>query len=149
MDPSKSGLDFCKFVSNVGLAAYFAFDQIMYLKKTSVLNLSDEQTLLFDRLTEGSWLIEIVFGLPAAFNKYAEHAAKERTLVAQVPTPAAELDKTRAGKNAALLEIIKLLSDAPIALHFLNLVGDTPHGLFGLLGVVSSLIGAWEVWPQM
>ena len=121
--------------------------QVMWAKKVGLIDLTAENTLLFDRLTEGSWLIEIVFGLPAAYAKYQEGASLERQLSKQVPTPKLELRKARSLKNAGLLELVQLFSDLPIALHFLNMTGDTPHGIFGLLGVVSSLIGCWQVWP--
>ena len=112
-----------------------------------MIDLTAENTLLFDRLTEGSWLVEIVFGLPGAYAKYQEGASLERKLSKQVPTPKLELSKARTLKIAGLIELVKLLSDLPISLHFLNMTGDTPHGIFGLLGVVSSLIGCWEAWP--
>jgi hypothetical protein len=81
MDPSKSKLDFCKFMANVGLASYFAFDNVSWLKKNGCFDLSADNSLVLDRLTEGSWMIEILFNLPPALDKYQSNAALERKLV--------------------------------------------------------------------
>jgi hypothetical protein len=66
----------------------------------------------------------------------------------ELPVHKADLAKAQAAKLAALMEIIRSVADIPVVLHFLNFTGDIPHGLFGVLGLLSSLIGCWEVWPS-
>ena len=81
MDPSKSSVDFCKFMSSFALAAYFALDNVSWLQKTTCITLSAENAMLVDRLCEGMFLMDVLFSFLPAVSKYNAAAAQERALV--------------------------------------------------------------------
>eukprot|EP00455_Lapot_gusevi_P011727 TRINITY_DN1545_c0_g1_i1.p1 TRINITY_DN1545_c0_g1~~TRINITY_DN1545_c0_g1_i1.p1 ORF type:complete len:272 (-),score=87.76 TRINITY_DN1545_c0_g1_i1:98-856(-) len=160
IDPSRDVIELSRFISTGALGLYFFFDFFMWLKKAGVVNFSPETTTRLDRLTEGSWLVEILFTYPVQLfklmgaNERLNNLKKRRKTV-----PAAELQAfdaknqkeylgARLERLSAQMALIKITADLPIALHFLGYGSSIPHGVFGLLGVVSSLIGCWEAWPS-
>ena len=54
-------------------------------------------------------------------------------------------------RNAALRSLLRNLLDLPIAMHFLSFdwTNQLPHGYFGALGVASSLISMYDLWPSV
>jgi len=121
--------------SKVFLALYFLFDHTMYAVATGVWAPPPSVKDRFNRLTEGSWVGEIVSSLLYALLKLAQ-------LRGAPNTPDNSLAFWR-----FVRAIVRNGVDLPVALHFLGFTGTTPHGYFGALGTVSSLISLWEMWP--
>ena len=104
-----------------------------------LLRLTPENAALVDKTCELSWLVEILLNVYPALLKLQKARA---ALASQ--------DKTRAQADllAAQLELLRLATDVPVALAGLTWLPDGFHsGAVGVAGLVSSLVGLWEVWP--
>jgi len=133
----KDGVVLVDLMSRLFLAAYFALDHVSYASKFKLIHLAPAQETQLGYLTEGSWLCEIVCSLLLALLKLRRLSGQQTSNVAQHTMAV----------NAQLRSVAKNALDLPIAMHFLNLTGKCPHGHFGTLGVISSLISLWEIWP--
>jgi hypothetical protein len=91
------------------------------------------------KMTEGSWLAEITCTL-------LENLVKLHNLSSAVASPAVDT-----ARSSAVRAVLRNACDLPVACHFLKLgpFGSLPHGWFGGLGVVSSTISLWEMWPTI
>jgi len=122
-------------LGKISLGAYFAFDHVMYAIKVGLYKPPPSVVAVWNKLTEGSWVSEIVFGILLGLLRLF------RT------RNAADSTESRAAAAVQWRSVVRNGLDLPIALHFLGLTGTYPHGHFGILGVLSSLISLWELWP--
>ena len=130
----------------------------MYAQRIGLWQPDNEQLTLANQLTEGSWLGEIVFTLLEQLVRLAALANDDSTVLkgvavvgsgGVVSVAASSVSATQLARHAALRSIVRNGCDLPIALHFLGLTGNYPHGYFGALGAVSSLISLYEMWPSV
>ena len=130
----------------------------MYAQRIGLWAPDSEQLTLTNQLTEGSWLGEIVFTLLEQLVRLAALSNEDNTVLkgvavvgsgGVVSVAASSVSATQLAQHAALRSIVRNGCDLPIAMHFLGLTGNYPHGYFGLLGVVSSLISLYEMWPSV
>ena len=137
------------------LASYFFFDHLMYAQRLGLIAPSQPDLTLLNQATEGSWLGETLLTLLeqlVRLYKLQQERGQLSVIVSGSGNVIAGL-VTGAGvgwqerRSAALRTLLRCLLDVPIALHFLGLTGDHPHGHFGLLGVGSSLISLYDMWP--
>lgn len=130
----------------------------MYAQRIGLWQPDNQQLAVANQLTEGSWLGEIVFTLLEQLVRLAALANDDTTLLkgvavvgsgGVVSVAASSATATQVARHAALRSIVRNSCDLPIAMHFLGLTGSYPHGYFGLLGAVSSLISLYEMWPSV
>ena len=130
----------------------------MYAQRIGLWQPDSQQLTLFNQLTEGSWLGEICFTLLEQLVRLAALSHEDTTVLkgvalvgsgGVVSVAASSVNATQLARQSALRSIVRNSCDLPIALHFLGLTGNYPHGYFGLLGVVSSLISLYEMWPTV
>lgn len=110
-----------------------------------------------NNLTEGFWLFEIIFTLleqsvrlqrlnaPVGVRAVVDSFSTAAIASASLPAGVA------AARSVAVRTFIRNLCDLPIACHFLQLgpFATHPHGHFGLLGVASSAISLYDLWPTI
>ena len=130
----------------------------MYAQRIGFWQPDSQQLALTNQLTEGSWLGEIVFTLLEQLVRLAALSNQDTTVLkgvamvgsgGVVSVAASSVSATELARHAALRSIVRNSCDLPIALHFLGLTGNYPHGYFGLLGAASSLISLYEMWPSV
>jgi hypothetical protein len=145
----------CNLAAKLCLASYFFFDHFMYAQRIGLFSPPPPTLTLFNQLTEGSWLGEICFTIIEQLCKLHSIAQEgEMTSVivggnaiaAVVSTGGVGWEERR---RQALRSLLRNALDLPIALHFLGLTGNHPHGHFGALGMASSLISLYEMWPSV
>jgi len=140
-DPAKIDLALLlNLMAKLCLASYFFWDHFTFFNKIGAWKPKDPAQLeMVNKLTEGSWLGEIVCSL-------LENIVKLSNLSGLPDTPA-----VAAARAAALRGVVRNGCDLPVAAHFLKLgpFATHPHGHFGMLGTVSSAIGLWEMWPTV
>jgi hypothetical protein len=110
---------------------------MMYAERVGVWRPSspDEKSRM-NRLTEGCWLGEIICTLAEQLLRLHELSGKSE---------AAAL----IARGVSIRSVVRNSLDLPVALHFMELTGNHPHGHFGMLGAISSAMGIWEMWPTV
>ena len=145
----------CNLLAKLCLASYFAFDHLMYAQRIGAFSPDPSTAKALNQATEGSWLGEIVFtALEQLLRLQALAQAPEVSLVvggnviAGVVTSSVALEEER---GRAMRALLRSALDAPIAMHFLGLEWTTkyPHGYYGVLGVLSSLLSLYDMWPAV
>ena len=147
----------CNLLAKLCLASYFFFDHFMYAQRIGVFNPDPATFKALNQATEGSWLGEIAFTILEQLLRLQSLSSQQQPQVSVVvggnviagvvaSSVAAEEQWGRAMRS-----LVRSALDAPIAMHFLSFDWTTkyPHGYFGILGVLSSLISLYDMWPQV
>ena len=148
----------CNLLAKLCLASYLFWDHWMYAQRVGLLTPDPTTLKALNTATEGSWLGEIAFTI-------AEQLLRLHSLSLEPPSAisvvvggnviAGVLSSSSVGweerRSAALRSLLRNVLDLPIAMHFLSLDWTTryPHGYYGALGVVSSLISLYDMWPAV
>jgi peroxin-11B len=127
---------FFDLAARLFLASYFLFDHGMFAFKTGLVQ-DPKLEPIVNKLTEGSWVGEIVSSLCLSLLRLLELSSKE---------PSTQLTELR---NKELRGVVRNALDLPLALNFMGYFPDYPHGIFGLGGAITSSISLWEMWPVL
>jgi len=114
---------------------FFLADNVELFGKLKWIKPTPEQSDQLNWIINGSWLFEILGNLAIQFIKY-------NRLAAQPDGKLVQLQRQQIVRN-----IVRNSFDVPLCFHFVNLTGKWPHCYFGLLGVGSSLISLYDMWP--
>ena len=146
----------CNLLAKLCLASYFLWDHFMYAQRIGVYNADPATLTTLNRLTEGSWLAESLFTILEMLARLSALSREQPTVnlvvssnaITEVVTSAVGWEARR---SAALRTLVRSSLDVPIAMHFLSLdwTAQYPHGYFGVLGVLSSLISLYDAWPAV
>jgi hypothetical protein len=122
------------------LATYFLLDNAAFLTKTSLVR---GDTAATTRWAARAWLVASLLGVIGCVRR-------ARTLVADQKRPDGTLaDRTVARREARRQAALaaKFAGDAVVALSASRLSPAHP-ALVGACGVLSSLVGLWQIWPR-
>jgi len=151
---------FFNLSAKVFLSTYFLFDHAIYAERLGIWNPDPETLKQVNQATEGSWLGEILCSICEQLAVIASLHSNRDDLSSVMTASTASSTTTviispasqtavRAAYSVALRSLLRNLLDLPIALHFLDVewVRSVPHGHFGLLGVLSTSLSLYEMWP--
>eukprot|EP00743_Colponemidia_sp_Colp-15_P007080 GILK01007639.1.p1 GENE.GILK01007639.1~~GILK01007639.1.p1 ORF type:complete len:249 (-),score=19.43 GILK01007639.1:177-887(-) len=138
-----------RVLSDLCLTLYFLLDHVLWLQRIGVLKGSLRQQKLTDWWSELAWFGEIVCSLCAILLELQD----ERRLASQAAGSDAKQSTARpicsqSRLSSLRLDLLRYLLDAPVCLFFMDAV-PISSGTAGLLGFVSSLIGAYQSWPTV
>jgi hypothetical protein len=146
----------CNLLAKLCLASYFAFDHFMYFQRIGIFNPDPSTFKALNQATEGSWLGEIAFTILEQLLRLHSLSAQQPqvnlvvggNVIAGVVASSVAAEEQR---GRALRSLLRNALDAPIAMHFLgwDWTAKYPHGYFGALGVFSSLISLYDMWPAV
>ena len=148
----------CNLSAKLCLASYFLFDHFMYAQRIGLYNPDPTTLKSLNQATEGSWLGEISFTILEQLVKlYSLHQQVQpigvavvggNVITGAVLATSVAWEETRA---QAMRSLLRNVLDLPIAMHFLSFEWTTQygHGWYGVLGVLSSLLSLYDMWPQV
>jgi len=122
-------------VGKCALGVYFLADNLVFASKVGLWQPSKELDARLAKLSNQAWLVEIFTGLLISSYKLWKLREKEESKLVKD----ARVKEYRA--------LVRNVADVGVCLHGLDQTGKHPHGHFGLLGVLSTSISLWEMWP--
>jgi hypothetical protein len=123
--------------AKLSLVSYFLSDHLILAKNVAMWKPPQKLAEQIQYFSDASWLSEIIFTSLETLVRLSNLSSLPET--AQTVTQRAAYVRT----------LIRYLLDLPIALSLLKLTGKTPDGVFGALGVASSLLGFYDTWPTI
>jgi len=135
-----------KTLAEASLALFFLFDHVLYLSRLKVV---ENQNLVqrCDYLSNFFWLCECIAtiisdctSIHVLQGKLAQESlSRQKSLE--------EINEIKERIDNSILNIIRCIIDVPVALHFMNPKFLDP-AFVGVLGTMTSLIGAFQAWPK-
>lgn len=152
-DPSPSNKWGSKFytttkcVSDLGLMSYFLFDNILYLCKLGVLK-NDKLKKSSDKISNYGWIFDCLGAIAADLYEVNLVMAELNELRKEETKDEKSIQAKEKRIKELWLGIIKCVLDIPTIIYFIDEKGPVSPFWAQGLGVITTLISLYTLWPR-
>lgn len=137
---------------SVGMYWYWLFDHLVWAANTGLAKIDGPKYAYYGSL---AWCVGLISTILIDIQAFKSNANKEKALrveqwnsgVKDKAVTSPEMKSVLAKKNEILLNCVKNLADLFIAATLIRLV-ELSQGKIGVLGLISGLIGTYQLYPS-